>query len=97
MLLKGTATVITDGQTVNISDTGCPGMATAGSGDVLSGITAALCAYNTDILTAVSAAAYINGAAGELAEKKTNSISMIASDTVKCIPAVITELLKYGE
>ncbi len=97
VLLKGTATVITDGHAVNISDTGCPGMATAGSGDVLSGITAALCACNTDTLTAVSAAAYINGAAGEAAEKKTNSISMIASDTVSCIPQIITELLKYGE
>ena len=97
VLLKGTATVVTDGDTVNIADTGCSGMATAGSGDVLSGITAALCGYNEDILTAVTAAAYINGRAGELAEKKTNCVSMIASDTVSCIPEAITELLNTGE
>ena len=92
VLLKGTATVITDGKTVYITDTGCPGMATAGSGDVLSGITAALCGYNKDALTA-AAAAYINGMAGELAQKKTNCISMIASDTVSSIPDAITKLL----
>ena len=49
VLLKGTATVITDGKTVNISDKGTSGMATAGSGDVLSGIIAALCGYNGDL------------------------------------------------
>ena len=97
VLLKGTATVITDGQTVNITDTGCPGMATAGSGDVLSGITAALCGYNEDTLLAATAAAYINGRAGELAQKKTNCVSMIASDTVSCIPDAVSELLEYNE
>ena len=56
-----------------------------------------ICGYNEDILTAVTAAAYINGRAGELAEKKTNCVSMIASDTVSCIPEAITELLNTGE
>ena len=97
VLLKGTATVITDGKTVNITDTGCPGMATAGSGDVLSGVIAALCGYNEDTFLAVSAAAYINGMAGEIAEKKTNCISMIASDTVSGIPDAITKLLNERE
>ena len=43
VLLKGTATVITDGETVYLTDRGCAGMATAGSGDVLSGVIAAVC------------------------------------------------------
>jgi len=93
VLLKGPTTVVTDGSTVHLVDRGCPGMATAGSGDVLSGILAAICGYNTDeLLSAVSAAAYINGAAGELAQKKYGDISMIASDTVSMIPMVLKEL-----
>ena len=93
LLLKGTSTIITDGERTFIVDAACPGMATAGSGDVLSGILSAVCAYINDPLMAVTAGAYINGKAGETAEKKTNPVSMIASDTVSCIPEVITGLL----
>lgn len=89
VLLKGPATIITDGAELYISDTGCPGMATAGSGDVLSGILAAVHAYVEDPLAATAAGAYINGRAGELAESRYGAISMIASDTVACIADVI--------
>ena len=90
LLLKGPSTIITDGENTYIVSAGCPGMATAGSGDVLSGILSAVCAYIPDTVMAVAAGAYINGKAGELAEKKTNQVSMIASDTVSCIPEVIS-------
>ena len=89
VLLKGPSTIITDGERVFIADRGCAGMATAGSGDVLSGIAAALCAYVDDKCLAAVAAAYINGAAGELAESRMGAISMIASDTIAAIPEVI--------
>ena len=82
VLLKGPSTIVTDGKRVYMTDRGCAGMATAGSGDVLSGIMAAICAYVGDKTLAAAAAAYINGAAGELAEEKHGAISMIASDTV---------------
>ncbi len=89
VLLKGPSTIITDGERVFITDRGCAGMATAGSGDVLSGIAAAVCAYVEDKCLAAAAAAYINGAAGEIAEKKTGAVSMISSDTIAAIPEVV--------
>ena len=91
VLLKGPSTIITDGERVYITDRGCAGMATAGSGDVLSGIAAAVCAYVDDKCLAAAVAAYINGAAGELAESRTGAVSMIASDTIAAIPEVIRE------
>ena len=78
LLLKGPATVITDGKTTYLTDTGCAGMATAGSGDVLSGILAAILGYAPDPLFGTAAAAWINGKAGELAQQKYGSVSMIA-------------------
>lgn len=90
VLLKGSVTTVTDGSRVLLSDRGCPGMATAGSGDVLSGVLAALLSCNQDdLLLAAAAGAYINGLAGELAEKEHGAISMIASDTVLKIEEAI--------
>ena len=91
-MLKGPSTIVTDGERTYIVDAGCAGMATAGSGDVLSGILAAVCAYIDDTLMAVAAGAFINGKAGEAAQEKNGSISMTAGDTVQNIPAVIKDL-----
>ena len=93
LLLKGPSTIVTDGEAVYIVDRGCAGMATAGSGDVLSGILAATAAYIPSPLEATALAAYVNGAAGELAEAKTNPISMTASDTVAAIPEIISKII----
>jgi NAD(P)H-hydrate epimerase len=113
LLLKGPATIVTDGKDVLFNDTGCSGMATAGSGDVLSGILSAVCAYipgnvekaenpgktGTDagslspLLLSVAAGAYINGRAGEIAQKKYNSVSMVAGDTVAGIAEAVTGLI----
>lgn len=92
LLLKGPTTVITDGKETVLSHRGCPGMATAGSGDVLSGILAAICGSCADPLLAASAAAYVNGMAGELAEKKYGSISMTASDTAGYVAEAIKSI-----
>ena len=94
LLLKGPSTIVTDGETVYVIDRGCAGMATAGSGDVLSGILAATAAYIPSPLEATALAAYINGAAGELAESRSNPISMTASDTVVAIPEIISKIIK---
>ncbi|MBQ4274660.1 MAG: NAD(P)H-hydrate dehydratase, partial [Clostridia bacterium] len=81
LLLKGCSTIVTDGEVTYLSSRGSAGMATAGSGDVLSGVLAGLCGYLTpDVLTVVSGA-YLAGMAGELAEQKGSVISMVASDT----------------
>ena len=68
-------------------------MATAGSGDVLSGICAGGCGFGKDILLAVACSAYINGLSGEIAQTKTNSFSMTAGDTVSSIPEAINKII----
>ena len=92
LLLKGPITLITDGTQIIEVNRGCPGMATAGSGDVLSGILVGLLGYNAPSALAIAASAYIAGLAGELAQKEINDISMIASDTVKHIPEAINKI-----
>ncbi|MBR4759727.1 MAG: NAD(P)H-hydrate dehydratase [Lachnospiraceae bacterium] len=92
LLLKGPATIVTDGKTTYLVDRGCAGMATAGSGDVLSGVLSAVLSYGEDPLLTTAAGAYINGRAGELAQEEMGSVSMIASDTVAKIPQVIHAL-----
>ena len=95
VLLKGPTTVVTDGERVLLSDRGCPGMATAGSGDVLSGILASLCgAGGEDLLLTVAAAAYINGYAGELAERESCAAAMTAGDTARAVKQAVTELYR---
>ena len=95
MLLKGSTTVIAGpgSDTVLAADRGCPGMATAGSGDVLSGILSALLVNAEDPVLAAAAGAYINGAAGELAQSRRSDVTMISSDTVSCIAEVIENIL----
>lgn len=91
-LLKGTATVVTDGENTYLVNRGCPGMATAGSGDVLSGILAGIGGYMP--LNAFNAAmgAYIAGRAGEMAGAENGDVGMTASDTANKIAGVIAGL-----
>lgn len=93
LLLKGACTVVTDGKTVYLVDRGCAGMATAGSGDVLSGILAGLLGYAPVSPLTAACGAYIAGLAGELAEQETNPISMTSSDTVRQIPQAVSILI----
>lgn len=95
VLLKGTATTITDGENIYFVATGCPGMATAGSGDVLSGILCGLMGYMDLNIKSVSLGAYIAGRAGELAQSETNAVSMTASDTVRNIEKATGEIYGY--
>ena len=85
IILKGHTTIITAGNTTYLVKTGCAGMATAGSGDVLSGILAGLLAYLNFSLLTISLGVLINGIAGILAEEDNTDISMIASDTINNI------------
>ena len=88
-LLKGHETIVTDGDTTYSVDVCSPGMATAGSGDVLSGILAGFLGYNEYNVLSVAAGAYLAGLAGSLATQKYTDIAMIASDTIKYIPDAI--------
>ena len=98
LLLKGTATIVTDGEECRIVNRGCAGMATAGSGDVLSGVLAGLAGYNSGSAAMVSCGAYLAGLAGEMAEAEMGQIGMIASDTVRCLAKAAKQMQeKTGE
>ena len=94
VLLKGETTILTDGKEVIFVSRGCAGMATAGSGDVLSGVLLGLLGYLPCTLPVLATAAYVNGLAGEIAQQQKGSISMIASDTVRKLPQAILEIQK---
>lgn len=89
VLLKGCVTIISDGTITYLVEAGDPGMATAGSGDVLSGILAGFLGYNSYSPLSVAAAAFMAGLAGALASKEYTDIAMVASDTIKYIPEAI--------
>ena len=93
LLLKGATTVVTDGEETYLANRGCAGMATAGSGDVLSGVLAGLLGYSPCTPLTVACGAYLAGRAGELAEKDSNPISMTSSDTVAHIGVAVSEIL----
>ncbi len=96
LLLKGSETIVTDGTDVRIVKQGCPGMATAGSGDVLSGILAATIVYSREpLIDTVAAAAYVNGIAGTLAEQQYGSIGMTARDTAEKVALAIHSCTEY--
>jgi ADP-dependent NAD(P)H-hydrate dehydratase len=80
LVLKGHGTVVTDGQRLAINPTGNPGMATGGSGDVLTGLTAALLAQKLAPFLAAQLAVYVQGLAGDLAAEQFGQTALIASD-----------------
>ncbi len=80
VVLKGHGTVITDGEKVAINTTGNSGMATGGSGDVLTGLVAALLAQGMAPFCAAHLAVYLHGLAGDLAAADLSKPGLIASD-----------------
>jgi NAD(P)H-hydrate epimerase len=89
LLLKGSTTVVTHGGDVLLVSRGCAGMATAGSGDVLSGVLAGLLGWNAPTPQTVACGAYLAGLAGELAQEEKGDISLVASDTAAKLPEAI--------
>jgi NAD(P)H-hydrate epimerase len=79
-VLKGSNTFISCGKKKYNNNTGTPAMATAGSGDVLSGIISSFVNVTDDIFEAVTFAVFIHGLAGEIAEKDKGMTGIIASD-----------------
>ena len=87
LVLKGARTVIarSDGL-LAICPTGNPGMATAGTGDVLTGMIVGLLAQGVQSWEAACAATYLHGAAGDLAAQQLGQASMLAGDLIAHIP-----------
>lgn len=86
VLLKGAGTVITDGERVHENTTGNPGMATAGSGDVLAGMLAAFLAQGMEPFEATVLAAHLHGMAGDIAAETTGVHGLMARDIVASLP-----------
>ena len=89
IVLKGHRTFVTDGARTYHNPTGNPGMATGGSGDVLTGIITALICQGIPSFDAAQLGVYLHGLAGDLAAQELGEVGMIASDLIKCLPAVI--------
>jgi NAD(P)H-hydrate epimerase len=91
ILLKGHIDIISDGERTFHNSTGNPNMTKGGTGDTLAGICGAILGMKFDPLTAACAAAYINGAAGDLAAREKGP-GLLASDLLDKIPLVIKSL-----
>lgn len=89
VLLKGMGTVVTDGKQVRVNKTGNPGMATGGSGDVLSGLLGALLGQGMGALDAAVLAAHLHGLAGDIAAEDFTQAGMVASDLADYLPAAM--------
>ncbi|RXA20260.1 NAD(P)H-hydrate dehydratase [Methanosarcina sp. MSH10X1] len=88
-LLKGKIDIISDGKQTLLNRTGNAGMTVGGTGDVLAGLTGSLFSRNPPFLAA-ACAAYINGAAGNLAFEKAGN-GLLATDVIEKIPEIIKE------
>ena len=93
-VLKGQYSLIADpGGEVIVNPTGNPGMATGGSGGVLTGVIAGLIAQfpRRRLVETVAAAVYLHGRAGDLAAARVGEMALIAGDVIAAIPAALAE------
>ena len=97
VVLKGAGTLVCDGAVgdgfVTINPTGGPALATAGSGDVLTGVVAALVAQGLEAGEAARAAVYLHGLAGDVAAARVGPVGVTASDVLESVPAAYSKLL----
>ncbi len=95
ILLKGHRTLILDGQSAYENPTGNPGMATGGSGDVLSGIITSLLAQKhlkASPIARVNSAAFLHGLAGDIAAENIGEYGMTAADVADAVAAAFNAL-----
>ncbi|HVS38754.1 MAG TPA: NAD(P)H-hydrate dehydratase [Gemmataceae bacterium] len=86
LVLKGRGTIVTDGRRLYVNTTGNPGMAAGGTGDVLTGLTAALLGQKLEPFAAAQLAVYLHGLAGDLARDALGETSLIAADLLDYLP-----------
>lgn len=95
LVLKGARTVIASPQGHSyVNTTGNPGMATAGSGDVLTGIIAALIGQRIEITDALRAAVYLHGLAGDIGSRYVGEYSLIAGDIIRYLPEAFKAVMR---
>ncbi|MFO1053060.1 MAG: NAD(P)H-hydrate dehydratase [Planctomycetota bacterium] len=93
VVLKGAGTVITDGERLAVNRSGNPGLATGGSGDVLTGLLGALCAQGMEPFDAARLAVHVHGEAGDLVASRLSQAGLCADD----LPLAIAEVLRGFE
>jgi len=91
VLLKGAGTLLYNGSEISISQTGNPGMASGGMGDLLSGMIAGLVAQKRSLSDAAEAAVYLHGKAADLSAQQEGEIGMIASDLLPYIRNLVNQ------
>jgi len=95
VVLKGARTVISDPEgNIYINPTGNPGMASAGVGDVLTGMIGSLLARRREPLKAAKTGVYLHGLAGDLAAQERGEESLIASDLLEKLPQAFKQMKK---
>lgn len=92
LLLKGAATLVTDGERLYRNTTGNPGMATGGTGDVLTGVVAALVGQGLSAFDAAVLGAWVHGRAGDLGAAVLGQTALNAIDLLDHLPAAFVEL-----
>jgi len=88
-VLKGHGTIVCDGRRLYVNQTGNPGMATAGSGDVMTGLLAALVASGMEPFDAAVLAVWAHGRAGDLAAERLGILGLTALDILDCLPQAL--------
>lgn len=96
VVLKGNQTFVTDGVHEYRNDTGNPGMATAGSGDVLTGMITSLIGQGLGAFQASCLGVYLHGVAGDFAAESKGQTSLIATDLIELVPAAIKSHSNQG-
>ena len=92
VVLKGHRTVVTDGAQLSLNTTGNPGMASGGTGDVLTGIITALLCQGLSPYDAARLGVHVHGLAGDLGAAELGQISLIASDLIRYLPKAWREV-----
>jgi ADP-dependent NAD(P)H-hydrate dehydratase / NAD(P)H-hydrate epimerase len=95
VLLKGSDTIVVEGEKAAVNSTGNVGLATAGTGDVLSGVIGAFLSRGMNTYEAARAGAWVHGRAAELWLEETGwpAESMIATDLLDYLPVAVGEML----
>ncbi len=96
LVLKGRGTLVAQGARLWRCETGNPGMATAGTGDALTGTILALLGQGLPPYDAARLGAHVHGLAGDIARRRFGEVGMIATDLVGALPEAFLELERSG-